>query len=950
MALKLVGIALRRSADIRQGEGVPSVDASEDASGGGKGEQAEAGKGGGGGKAGAAPAHVFFRVVLYNGLEETVSTLHLVDLEGGWEEKPAGKAAARKPAGKGGGKASSAASARPSAASRAWNSFDAMIVGLASASQSAGSPFPCSGGDGSRPGGCTLSGDCTCDACSGAASLGPSNGNAGGDGDGHKNSEPAAVEETTTAADVAPPPPPRPPPPHPVYGSPKGKSFGGGGGGRLVEALRPLIAGNARTWLVVSVGGEGKGGPGAAWRVLDVARRATDIATTCIRLRGVTLADLRLRSPNDVLAGDGCCPRSSSPQYGANGRDDAREAASTLRVHSDTSSAIPFAEVELGRPLVVSPCGGGGGGGGGSSGGGATITAEQLPSVVNGGDYESLNTALGGGGEEGPGCVDAFLEGFHRGGGVKPGGSSSGSVKPDDRLKLADSSRRVGLSDTGSDHTGTPRGCGSPSDSSAAASDPSSVAAAAALSDLNLLLGEQGSSHMGPPPRRTGGRAATSARTSSRLRPRETSDASIISAGQPSSFPAGRAVADSAMEGVEPEGRGGDAVAASSTAVARAKANIDRMMSSLLEDVLPESKKKSAVVALEKGGPRERGTAAVSPRRCLPETREPPPPAACDGAVARKCPSSAPPLLPPPPPPQVRPPSSPPLPSAIKTSTPPRGEPEPGSEGGGDNAVFLTPIEVLMHASAGGERWQGVAGCTRQTQCSGRPTKELERSRSAGSTAIVAGHPAGTVRVRGEAPSKTRRRRRNSAGSIDRRTGPPEAQKGDRYVPATPKRESALPSSPAATAAKNGDSENRVRKSGGCEEDTGAASRTSSRGASLEGTARDARPRSTEREAMKPGTTEAESERLANAAGGKGEENVDALAHRNHAALLRVIGEQEERRKQMERRFEAKECDWLERVTALEAQREGLRAEAVEMRGRLRRAESSSSSAEVFER
>lgn len=51
----------------------------------------------------------------------------------------------------------------------------------------------------------------------------------------------------------------------------------------------------------------------------------------------------------------------------------------------------------------------------------------------------------------------------------------------------------------------------------------------------------------------------------------------------------------------------------------------------------------------------------------------------------------------------------------------------------------------------------------------------------------------------------------------------------------------------------------------------------------------------------------------------------------------------------MERRFEAKECDWLEQVTALEAEREGLRAEAVETRGRLRRAESSSPSAGVFE-
>ena len=54
--------------------------------------------------------------------------------------------------------------------------------------------------------------------------------------------------------------------------------------------------------------------------------------------------------------------------------------------------------------------------------------------------------------------------------------------------------------------------------------------------------------------------------------------------------------------------------------------------------------------------------------------------------------------------------------------------------------------------------------------------------------------------------------------------------------------------------------------------------------------------------------------------------------------------------RQMERRCEEKECDWLERVTSLEAELDGLRAQAVETRGRLRRAESSSPSAEVFER
>lgn len=86
-------------------------------------------------------------------------------------------------------------------------------------------------------------------------------------------------------------PPPAPPPPrsaHPIFGAPNGKS-GGRGGGKLVETLRPLVSGNARCWLVVSVGGGGKGGAGAAWRSLDVARQGTGIATTCIRLRWVCL-------------------------------------------------------------------------------------------------------------------------------------------------------------------------------------------------------------------------------------------------------------------------------------------------------------------------------------------------------------------------------------------------------------------------------------------------------------------------------------------------------------------------------------------------------------------------------------------------------------------------------------------------------------------------------------
>ena len=52
----------------------------------------------------------------------------------------------------------------------------------------------------------------------------------------------------------------------------------------------------------------------------------------------------------------------------------------------------------------------------------------------------------------------------------------------------------------------------------------------------------------------------------------------------------------------------------------------------------------------------------------------------------------------------------------------------------------------------------------------------------------------------------------------------------------------------------------------------------------------------------------------------------------------------------MERRFEAKESDWLERITVLEAELEGFRADAVEMKGRLKRAEASSPSVELFAR
>lgn len=621
------------------------------------------------------------------------------------------------------------------------------------------------------------------------------------------------------------------------------------------------------------------------------------------------------------------------PQSAPNGRGHAREAAPTARSPSGRSSGNPLTGAGVGRPLVVSPYVGGDGGVGDSSvvvvggdDGVAAIKTATPSGVLDGGHYASLRTALGEGAGEGTKCVDAFLEGFHRGGAVQPRGSSFGSVESDDRVQQIDSACRIGQGDIGSNNIGTQRRRGSPSGSNAAPGEPTSAAAAAALNDLNLLLGEQVPSHRAPSPRPTESRTSTAVHTASTLRPRGTSEASSVSAEQRSLAGAGD---DRAREGAQPEA-GGDAVA--STAVARARANIDRMMSSLLEDVLPESSKRKSAVASEKGGRGEKG-AAVSPRRGHAEAREPPPTIG-DETMVPTCPPTP---TPPPPPltsPRFRPPSPPTLPPANTTSTAPRRE--PGSEGGGDHGVFLTPIEVLMHTSAGSERGIEDSRCTKQTENPDRcPAKG--GGRSAGSTAVVAGHPPDAGRAGGEeaavaasgliappgggghrdaggndslarapkAPhesSRARRRRRGSASGIDRRTPPSPAAKGVREMPTTPNVGSPLlPLSTAKPAANHADdSEKTTRRSGGIEEAAGVPSRnTTSAVVRSEGTVPGARPRPSEWKANRSGKTAGKSEGLRDAGrsqgGGKEDEKVDALEHRNHAALLRVVLEQDER-------------------------------------------------------
>ncbi len=78
-----LGVALKL-VDIVQGRRKAGDEARErdGRKGGGGGKNAAAA---GAGAADAAKGHLFFRVVIYNALEETVSTLHVVDLAGGWE-------------------------------------------------------------------------------------------------------------------------------------------------------------------------------------------------------------------------------------------------------------------------------------------------------------------------------------------------------------------------------------------------------------------------------------------------------------------------------------------------------------------------------------------------------------------------------------------------------------------------------------------------------------------------------------------------------------------------------------------------------------------------------------------------------------------------------------------------------------------------------------------------
>lgn len=194
---------------------------------------------------------------------------------------------ADKQAGKRGGKGSSTSSStRRGATSRDANAFDAMIAGLIPTHPPPGEPPSASDAMGRCNAIDTGQGFCSTTATDIDARNDPADALLGAC-EGKKTAALACTAPTKVNAIIPDgadsTPTVHPIPPHPVYGCRKPSP--GGGGGKLVEALRPLISGNARSWLVVSVGGGGRGGPGAAWRAMDVARQATGIGTTCIRLR-----------------------------------------------------------------------------------------------------------------------------------------------------------------------------------------------------------------------------------------------------------------------------------------------------------------------------------------------------------------------------------------------------------------------------------------------------------------------------------------------------------------------------------------------------------------------------------------------------------------------------------------------------------------------------------------
>lgn len=335
---------------------------------------------------------------------------------------------------------------------------------------------------------------------------------------------------------------------------------------------------------------------------------------------------------------------------------------------------------------------------------------------------------------------------------------------------------------------------------------------------------------------------------------------------------------------------------AESPAESRARENIDRMMSSLLEEVLPDRRRSSsiagpAVVSLSSeggGGHHAASPVGVSRDRTAAAS-------ATADAVARQSSSSRSSL--------PRGPTSPPV--ARRSDD---DDSTPAMQNTPDNATFLTPIEVLMRTPAGG----GSIGCksTREEkrghcrQCTASddttPISRAETSRRAKEETL---HPSGWVQ--GQA-SKVRAVGR-SGRMADERTSTPTPKAGD--VVGRDTGDTNVGRRSRAASSGTGDALSRLsRGSISGSSSGGGGTRRSSRGLSTGGARQtNTSDRKTDErdggECMKVEVGSARAEKngahtLEDELDGMEDEG-GALLGRHHAALLRVVREQEDRGKQV---------------------------------------------------
>ena len=599
---------------------------------------------------------------------------------------------------------------------------------------------------------------------------------------------------------------------------------------------------------------------------------------------------------------------------------------------SPASSSLSLSGLVHGESLLSltdSPLGEAGGGGGGGGGGGARTTYV---------DNFLAGFARAGGGDEGEGEADDGRPRRISSGGAQ---GAAGVVLSQHEEDVAAAWRAIGTE--AADAGGRSEDRGSNSHCERGASAAAADAAAASPSpgyDPRSSTGEPVSQHqplLQGSPLRPGGRAAVipSARLSSSLS-RPGAATSLVGDGSSNGLASGAEFRGGAAGGTEGEdrrnskARNGAAVGAArgaadgtgavgSPSASKAGRNIDRMMSSLLEEVLParrsrgERSEKAAPVGVGNGGERswtsERNQAD----------------AGTDKESARR-------------------PSSPrrhSSPSARATAAPPEsagrsGYSTPVSDGRADSSGsgFLTPIEVLMHAPPGGAggRTSGCPSCESPRARSQSVDVKKEpglskkgaapRTGAAAASAVAsaahrhtkgprqAAQPAGEPRAPGQAHGrgapaaalaaatpgvKDGGRRsasfsdtddRNTGGGISRITSDHPRRNGQRFgggnVPAAAGAAETTKKKPSRSSVDNG-SDASVGDGGG---GGGGGGRSNSDGG--------------ERSSAPAGAAGG----AGSSAGALGELEAEvgegaALMRRNHAALLRVVREQEDRGKQV---------------------------------------------------